>query len=110
MKELKEIGRKDIPYKQRLNIAIKTRDFTDVGKRALKHPFSVEAFNNTDVFRDPDTIGITMYYPNTIKPTHIHTEIFPIGIGETAFQKRVRDIEKEFEKKIPEKERKHGNR
>ena len=98
VKELNEIKRKDISYGVRLEMAIKIRDFRDAAP--VSREFSVEAFNNTNLFRSPDTIGITIWYPNKENPTHITTGIFPASMGEVAFGKQAQRLERELNKKI----------
>ena len=100
IKELHEIKRKDIPYKVRLKMAIAIRDFKDAIK-SLKCKSVVEAFNNKNLFKDPDMIGVTLFYPTVESPTHIRTAMFGIGIGEKEFARQMKTIEKEFNKKIP---------
>jgi hypothetical protein len=98
VKELNEIGRKDLSLKLRTEIALKTRDFKDAIKSNIA--FSLEAFNNKDVFRSPDKIGITFYHPNKEKPTHIFTKIYDITIGEKEIARQMTIFEKEINLKI----------
>ena len=99
IKELNEIGRKDIPYKVRLKNAIKIRDVKDTVKD-LEKEHSIEVFNNYDFLKDADHIGVTMYHPDMINPTHIRTAIFDITISEKEFARQIKRIDKEFQKKI----------
>lgn len=96
---MNQIARKDISFAVRLKMAIGIRDFTDAAK-PLKNKYSVEVFNNTNVFRDPDRIGITIVHPSFENATHVAAETFPLSMGERAFTKQVQRMEKELEKRI----------
>jgi uncharacterized small protein (DUF1192 family) len=98
VKELNEIGRKDLSLKLRTEIALKTRDFKDAIKS--DRSFTLETFNNKDVFRSPDKVGITFYHPNKEKPTHIFTKIYDISIGEKEMARQMIIFEKEIKSKI----------
>jgi len=99
VKELNEIGRKDIPYGIRLKNAIKIRDFKDALKE-IKKEFSLEVFNNHDVFKEGEFLGVTLYHPDMEHPTHISTAIYPISVGEKEFERLIKKAEKDLEKKI----------
>jgi len=99
VKELNEIARKDIPYHVRLKNAIKIRDFKNSAK-VLNKKFSLEIFNNINVFKEGDLVGITIYHPNIENPTHFKTLIYPTDIGEKEFGKQVKIEEKNLIDKI----------
>lgn len=96
IKELNEIVRTDIPYDVRLKMAINIRDFTDVASRSTLKDFSVESFNNTNMYKDPDSVGITIWHPNKKAPTHMIARVYPLGVGVKQFQKEVKLMDEEL--------------
>jgi hypothetical protein len=103
MKELKDIWRKDQSMDVKLKIATKVRDFTEIAKVTVKQAsfdVSVEAFNNTRVGREPDRVGITMFYPSKNAPTHILCKIVDGSIKEDNFALEIAKMERELKRKI----------
>lgn len=97
---MRDIKRKDIGYDVRLKIAIRNRALKDICSK-IKCESSAEAFNQLDLRREPDTIGITLYYPDKQRPTHIKTEFFPNSIDDVALEKQIQRMEKDLYKKVP---------
>ena len=98
IKEMNRIKNKSIPYHVRLKMAIKMRDF-GIAAKVLENKHSIDAFNNSNIYIEPDSIGITIYYPNKQSVTHMATEIFSVDVGEKEFAKQVKRMEKNLMKK-----------
>lgn len=105
MKEMNEIKNKNMPYQVRLVMAAKIRDMKLVAKSEKLNKYkdidySVEVFNNTSLLRNPDKIGITVYYPTVEEPTHMLIGIYNLDIGEKGFRKEVKELYKTLLKKV----------
>ena len=96
--------KKNIPYPSRLKMAVTNRDY-GIRARAGKEKkysdadYSVECWNDTDCLKDPDTVGITVYYPSKESPTHMLTGVYSLDIGKVEFGKKVKALYKELYKK-----------
>jgi len=104
VRELSDIKNKQIPHEVRLRIATAVRDYTEQARVSVKSnslDYSVEAFNNTDLFRNPDKVGVTLFFPNKVNATHVMCRIFPLSIGETAFGRQLENMEKQLLRKVP---------
>ncbi len=105
MKEL-NAKRKDIDYKVRLRSAIREKNIklkmdSDRGTKYVHIKTASEAYHATDLFRDADTIGITLYYPNKELPTHVFAKSYPFDIPNNSLTMELKRIYKEFDNKIP---------
>ena len=78
-----------------------------------KHPefdYYIEIYNNDNVMRAPDTVGINVMYPNAESATHWMVREYPIKVTDKQIDGFLKDMVKELRKKIPNfKEKKHGN-
>lgn len=106
MKEMKELNHKDfVPHAVKIHVAAKTRDYQEVADKAKMKDDEfhsiIDVYNNTDIRRLPDKIGITICYPNKENPTHMTVGIYSITITEKEFDKEVKRLIKELKKKIP---------
>ncbi len=102
MKELKAIKR-NVPYSLKLKLATELRDYSllaEDAKSIYGYDYIVDIFNDKDIMRDPDSIGITLFHPNKTSPTHVKTAVYPISIGRVEFSKRVKQLQKEFKIKL----------
>ena len=78
-----------------------------------KHPefdYYIEIYNNDNVMRPPDTVGINIMYPNAEAATHWMVKEYPIKVTDKQIDGFLKDMVKELKKKIPNfKESKDGN-
>lgn len=103
---MKELDHKSfVPNDVKLKVNLKTRDYQEVADKAKMKDANfhsiVEVYNNTDITRDPDRIGITVCYPNKENPTHMAAGIYDISFSEQQFDKEVKRLIKDLKKKIP---------
>jgi hypothetical protein len=94
--EVSEIRNTKIPYESRLLIAVKLRDFTDAVTLQSSMESSIEVFNNNNLDKEPDRVGVTLFYPNKEAMTHLSTKIFNLNIGEVEFGRQVQLMESEL--------------
>lgn len=103
MKEYNDISPK-ISREHRNFTAAKHRDYTEAVRvlKEKKYPFesSVEIFHDKKVTRQPNMVGVTVGYPTLLNPTHMFTRIYSLDIGEKEFGRQLKNIFKEFKKKI----------
>ena len=103
IKESKDIQNLAIPPEVRLKKAIMARDYGLIAKDCKKKfqcDMSVEAFSYHKLGRDPDSLGITIFYPNKEQPTHMLTGIWSASIKEKGFEKEVKKLIKKLKSKI----------
>lgn len=96
-----------IPSKVRTLTDVKRKNIFDKIDNIIKDKhnieFTIDAFNNTSVFRDPDTIGVSLFYPAIKKCSHSLTEFFPSEITTKEFTIEIKRMIKTLINKIPEK-------
>ena len=63
--------------------------------------YSSEAFNDYDILREPNKIGITMYYPNKTNPSHTLCRVFNFDIGMKELGIEIKKMYKQLSSKIP---------
>ena len=100
IKEIREVKNKSIPWKVRQATAIKIRDFRDAAHVVKDSKVLIEVFHSIDVFREPDSIGVTMQYPAGKTFTHRLTKIYPLSVKEKGFQRLIKQQEKDLLKKV----------
>ena len=105
MKKISDI-KSAIPHDIRHKCTIKANNIEEKlrGEKGTKYQdfkYSAEAFNDTDIFRNPNKIGITIYYPNEENSTHIICGIYPFDIPMNSLEKEIRRMYKQLEEKIP---------
>lgn len=96
-----------IPPSVRQIIAIKNRDYADAAWQGIKDDtlqMVLECFNDHDIMREPDRIGITLSYPAQGNKTHILTRFFPINIGEAEMTRQATVLKNDLLSKIPARE------
>jgi len=92
--------KKTLAYNIRLKTAIHNRDYRDAVK-GVGYTHSVETYNNNDIQRMPDRVGITLFYPSKENTTHAMTKTFTLSLGTREFAKQVKKMCKLFKKKLP---------
>ena len=105
MKKVSDI-KNAIPYDIRHKCIVKANNIEEKlrGEKGTKYKdfeFSVEAFNDFDIFRNPDKIGITIYYPNKDNATHTICGIYPFDIPMHSLEQEIRRMYKQLDEKIP---------
>lgn len=106
MRKLTDL-RPELPYSVRLKTTIKNNNVEEKirGERGIKYrdfKFAAEAFNDTDIFRNPDKIGITIFYPNKESVTHLVTGFYPFDIDMVSLGLEINKLFEALVKKIPE--------
>lgn len=102
MKELNVINKPEIPYDIRLRTAVKLRDYRDAltGIKEEGIDCYVEVYNSNSIFKEPNIVGITVFYPNRDNITHMVVREFDISISERDIERQVKLMKKEIKKKI----------
>lgn len=95
-----------IPSSIRTLIDVKRKNFFDKINSIIPEShnieFMVDVFNDTSAFREPDTLGISMFYPGIRKCSHSLTEFFPIEITTKDLTVEINRMVKTLIGKIPE--------
>lgn len=64
--------------------------------------YATEAFNDTNIFRNPNKIGITLFYPDSENATHTVCKVLPFEIKPVPLSLIIKEMCRELESKIPE--------
>jgi hypothetical protein len=96
-----------IPHNIRLMSTVKANNVEETiraesGIKYQDFQAAVEAFNEFDIFRAPDKIGITLFYPNKEAVTHSITKFLPFDIDANSLNLEIKKLFSQLEDKIPE--------
>jgi hypothetical protein len=106
MKKISDI-KSAIPHNTRLKMITKSNNIEEKmrlvkGTKFKDIEYSVEAFNDYDIFRDPDKIGITVFYPDKDNATHTLCAIYPFNIGMKEVGIEIKNLYERLLDKIPD--------
>ena len=74
----------------------------DLGSK-YGYEFTVAVYNDRNIKREPDKIGISFFYPSAKECTHVLTETFPIDIKTSELTLELKRMFKDLKGKVPKK-------
>jgi len=82
----------------RTKIEMLTKSYSSA-LEGIRCSYSVEVYNDRDARREPDTVGVTLFFPSKKEATHVKCATFSLSLNERDFGKQVRKMEANLLKK-----------